>query len=205
MLMQPDDQKNYGESGANEPQSNAPQEMYQPPEPAEDEALADETYEEVADDFDDDSLIHWSANEYINTEKNGTWFVGFAAVALAFIAVDIFLIKSYTFSVLIVVMALAVIVLSKRPPRVLHYSMSGQGLYIGEKLYHFSEFKSFGVLSNQDQHSVMLIPIKRFSPGVTVYFPYEAGEKIVDILGARLPMQELKLDIIDHIVQKLRL
>jgi hypothetical protein len=38
-----------------------------------------------------------------------------------------------------------------------------------------------------------------------VYFPEEAGEKIVDILGQRLPMETLKLDMIDILVRKLRL
>jgi hypothetical protein len=38
-----------------------------------------------------------------------------------------------------------------------------------------------------------------------VYFPDEVGERIVDVLGKRLPMQELKLDIIDLVVRKLRL
>jgi len=51
----------------------------------------------------------------------------------------------------------------------------------------------------------MLIPTKRFAPGVSVYFPDDAGEKIVDILGQRLPMEELKLDVIDIVVRKLRL
>ncbi|MNY79362.1 hypothetical protein D3C86_2199690 [compost metagenome] len=51
----------------------------------------------------------------------------------------------------------------------------------------------------------MLIPVKRFLPGVTVYFPETLGEQIVDFLGARLAMQELHLDIIDKVVRKLRL
>jgi hypothetical protein len=51
----------------------------------------------------------------------------------------------------------------------------------------------------------MLLPTKRFKPGVSVYFPEEAGEAIVDMLGARLPMQEFHLDIIDKLVRKLRI
>jgi len=51
----------------------------------------------------------------------------------------------------------------------------------------------------------MLLPTKRFQPGVSVYFPEEAGEAIVDMLGVRLPMQELHLDAVDKIVRKLRI
>ena len=154
----------------------------------------------------DNEPVHWSASEYIHQEKNGLWFVVFAVAALAFIAVDVLFLKSYTFSVLVVVMAVAVIIYSRRPPWVIEYTLSGdQGLYVGEKLYHFSEFKAFGLISDHEHHSIMLIPTKRFSPGVSVYFPEEVGEKIIDILGARLPMEMLKLDVIDVIVRKLRL
>jgi hypothetical protein len=154
----------------------------------------------------DDEPIRWSAKEYIPQEKNATWFVLFAVVVVAIIAADFLWLKAYTFSVLVVVMAAAVIILAKRPPRLVDYTLSGdQGLYIGEALHQFNEFKAFGLLQDNGQHSVMLIPVKRFAPGVSVYFPQELGEEIVDILGARLPMENLKLDLIDVIVQKLRL
>ena len=58
----------------------------------------------------------------------------------------------------------------------------------------------------QTQHySIMLIPTKRFATGVSVYFPEELGERIIDLLGQRLPMENLKLDAIDILVRKLRL
>jgi len=155
---------------------------------------------------DDDRPVYWSATEYIPQEKGGLWFAIFAVVAVALIVADILWIKSYTFSVLVVVMAATVVVLSLRPPRNIEYTLSGdQGLYVGEVLHHFSEFKSFSLIQDNGQNSIMLIPVKRFSLGVSVYFPNEAGEKIVDILGARLPMENRKLDVIDVIVRKLRL
>lgn len=172
-----------------------------------DELVGDESDEPIQS-VSDDEPVYWSANEYIHQEKNGLWFVIFGIVVISFIAADIFLIHSffYTFSILVIVMAAAVIIYSRRPPRMIDYTLSGdQGLYIGERLYHFSEFKAFGLIRDQGEHSIMLIPVKRFSPGVTVYFPEEAGEKIVDIFGARLPMQDLKLDLVDVIVRKLRL
>ncbi len=168
----------------------------------------DETSDKTIESTVDDEPVYWSAKEYIHHEKNGLWFVIFSLVVVAFIALDIFVIKSYfySFSILVVVMAIAVIVYSRRPPRTMEYTLSGdQGLYVGDRLYHFGEFKAFGIIKDQGEHSIVMLPVKRFSPGLTVYFPEEAGEKIVDIFGARLPMQDLKLDFIDVIVRKLRL
>ena len=149
--------------------------------------------------------VRWQATEYIHHDKSVGWFSVFGLVVIVFILIAIFLIKSVTFAILVPVMAAALVVYSYRPPRVIDYTLSRQGLHINDRLYSFSEFKSFGVIRDDGEYSIMLIPTKRFRPGVTVYFPEEAGEAIVDMLGARLPMQELKLDIIDKLTRKLRM
>lgn len=153
-----------------------------------------------------DAPVTWTAQEYVHLDKSPTWFVIFIVVVLGLVSIDVFLLKSWTFSVLVIVMAVAVIIYTRRPPRAITYALSAtQGLYVGERLYHFDEFKAFGLIKDGDHNSIMLLPTKRFSPGVSVYFPDEVGEKIVDVLGLRLPMEELKLDIIDIVVRKLRL
>ncbi len=40
---------------------------------------------------------------------------------------------------------------------------------------------------------------------VTVFFPETEGEQIVDIFGARLPMEPVKLDLMDKLVRWLRI
>jgi len=165
-----------------------------------------ETKGEQVEQFAQETPITWTAQEYVHLDRNGLWYVLFVLVALSFIAVDFFFLKSWTFSALVIVMAVAIVVYIRRPPRSLTYALSGaQGLYIGEKLYHLDDFKSFGIINDAGNNSIMLIPRKRFSPGVSVFFPEDAGEQIVDILGKRLPMEELKLDMIDVVVRKLRL
>jgi hypothetical protein len=149
--------------------------------------------------------IRWQANEYIHHEKNTMWFVVFAVAVLVLMAIAIFLMQSITFAILVPVMAAALLVYTHRPPRVLEYTLSRQGIHVNDHLYSFGEFKSFGVIRDGEEYSVMLIPTKRFKQGVTIYFPEESGEAIVDMLGARLPMQELHLDIVDKIIRKLRI
>jgi hypothetical protein len=205
--MQPDQEENHVN---NSPESDQPTEMYAPDpansEPESDSAQTSESDDNIKQAAVGSEPVHWSARETIDANKNGLWFVALIVVALILIAGDIFWIKEFTFSILVVVMVVVIILYSRRPSRVIDYTLSGeQGLYIGEKLYHFSEFKGFGLIQDQGQHSILLIPVKRFAAGVSVYFPEDVGEKIVDILGARLPMQNLKLDMIDVIVRKLRL
>jgi hypothetical protein len=191
------------------PAATAPQ-----PQPAPIDQQSDEQTDEYYDDdegdeeYDEEELsepVNWQAQEFIHQEKGATWFIIFGVVFAVFMAVAIFLMQSWTFAVLLVVIAAVIVVFAKRPPRIMSYSLSEKGLHIGDTLHNFSDFKSFGVIHDGDEFSVMLIPTKRFQPGVSVYFPESSGEDIVDILGSRLPMKELHLDIVDKIVRKLRL
>lgn len=153
----------------------------------------------------DDEPVRWQAQEYIQHDKSQWWFVLFAVAFVALMAIAVFLIKSVTFNILVPVMAVALFVYVNRPPRILDYTLSRQGLHVNDHLYPFAEFKGFGVVHDGKEFSVLLLPVKRFKPGVSVYFPEAAGEAIVDMLGARLPMQDLHLDIVDRIVRKLRI
>lgn len=161
--------------------------------------------EEQYDDGPEAQPVSWQAQEFVHQEKNVMWFVVFGLVIAAMLAVAVFLMGSITFAFVLVAIAAVVIVYANRPPRLMSYSLSEKGLYIGDTLHHFSDFKSFGVIHDGNEFSVMLIPTKRFQPGISVYFPEESGEDIVDILGSRLPMRELRLDLVDHLVRLLRL
>jgi len=149
--------------------------------------------------------VQWQASEYLHHEKNPLWYIGFGVVVIALTVAAIFLIQSWTFAILIPVMAAALIAYSHRPPRVMDYVLSGKGLYINDTLHPFAEFKGFGVIHEETEYSVVFIPVRRFRPSLTVYFPEDKGEAIVDLLGVRLPMQPLKLDAFDKIVRYLGL
>lgn len=202
--MQPDGQNSVQDDDNNVNNLTPRLEMYQPVEESEDTSTAEADAGQVSDS-EDDSLVQWSANDSTENEKNRIWYIVFSIVVVFLIALDLFALKSYTFSVLVVVMTVTLLMLSRRPPQLINYSLTEKGLYIGQRLYSFGDFKSFGLIDDQKRQYIMLLPIKRLSPGLVVYFPFEAGEKIVDFLGARLPMQELKLDVVDKIVQKLHL
>lgn len=189
--MQPQQEQNYWQ-----PESPPQGERVQVPQP---------TGPEVSDDNNNVlNPISWQASEFIHHEKDGAWFLVLLAVAAVLLAVDIFVVKSWTFGVLIVVMALAVVIVGRRPPRTLNYSLSSQSLQIDDKAFSFHDFRAFGIIQEGALYSVRLIPNKRFMPMVSLYFPAEQGEQIVDLLGSVLPMEHIERDPIDKIVEKIR-
>ncbi len=91
----------------------------------------------------DGDPVHWAATEFVAQEKNSIWFFVCILVVAGLIALDIFVLKSYTFSALVIVMAAALLVLNRRPPTEVDYTLSPeQGIYVGQVLHEFEEFKS---------------------------------------------------------------
>lgn len=170
-----------------------------------DDELGPEVAEGPSDIEGEGELARWQAAEHIHRDKSPVWYAVFAVIVLALMAIAIFLIKSWTFAVLVPVMAAALAMYALRPPAVLTYTLSRKGLHINDRLYGFDLFKEFGLIHDDDENAVLLVPRKRFQPGVTVYFPDEVGEAVVDMFAARLPMHEVRLDPIDRLIRRLRI
>jgi len=148
--------------------------------------------------------ISWKAEEYIVRDHNTWWYVGLFVIGAAFCVLAFFL-KAWTFLALIILSIIAILTSSLRPPRTISYTLNKEGLTEAGKLHKYDEFKAFGILKEDSHFSAVLIPKKRFGLSVKVYFPEGSGEAIVDALGARLPMEEVKLDFLDKIVNFLRI
>lgn len=150
------------------------------------------------------SPVSWQAEEYITKDHNTSWYVGLAIITIALGALAVFL-QGWTFLALVIISAITVLVYSLRPPRKLSYKLDDKGLTEGKTHYPYEDFRAFGILKEDRHYSAILIPKKRLGLSVKVYFPEGSGEAIVDQLGAHLPMEEVHLDVLDKIVNFLRI
>lgn len=148
--------------------------------------------------------ISWSAEEYIVHERNTWWYIGLFIIGTGLSALAVWQ-NWWTFLVLVILCIITILTSNLRPPRKIDYTLTKDGLTEGGKLHKYEDFKAFGILKEGSHFSAVLIPKKRFSPSVKVYFPGDSGEGIVDHLGAHLPMEEVKLDFLDKIVKFLRI
>lgn len=153
-----------------------------------------------------DGVIHWIANDSPQYNRGSAWFIVLTLFSISLILLDVFLLKYYSFSAVVLVVFVSLMIGAIRSPRQLNYAFSlEQGLYINNKLYPLDDFSSFGVITDDGQPFIKLIPNKRFGTGLDIYFPEELGEVIVDAFGEFLPMEEIKLDLIDKLTRKLKL
>ncbi|MBR3180443.1 hypothetical protein IKF57_02890 [Candidatus Saccharibacteria bacterium] len=148
--------------------------------------------------------VTWEAEEFVVRERNGWWYLGLFAVGAGLSALAVWQ-GWWTFIALIVVCIVAILTSNFRPPRKIKYVINKEGLKEGNTLHKFEDYKAFGILKEGGNFSAVMIPKKRFGLSVKVYFPSKSGEGIVDILGMHLPMEEVKLDFLDKIVNFLRI
>ena len=152
----------------------------------------------------DNNEITWEAEEYISREHDAIWYIGLSLVTLGLCALAIWL-RWWTFLILIVLSVIAILISTFRPPRKIKYVLNQNGLMEGNTMHEYNKFRAFGILKENSNYSAILIPKKRFSINTKVYFPSGSGEAIVDALGAHLPMEDVKLDLLDKIVNLLRI
>ena len=148
--------------------------------------------------------ISWTAEEYIVRERNAMWYIGLFVIGIGLIALSVFL-KWWTFLILVVLSIITILISNLRPPRTIKYTLNKDGLLEENKLHKYEDYKAFGILKEGSHFSAVLLPKKRFGVSTKVYFPGGSGEGIVDALGSRLPMEEVKLDFLDKIVNFLRI
>ena len=126
-------------------------------------------------------------------------------VVVVLFAISIFLFKSYTFALLIPIMAVALIVSLQRPAALLNYSASHAEVVVGQRTYSYDTFRSFSVTAKPTQNWITLIPRKRFAMPIVMYFPEDVGEQLVDLIASHLPMSERKPDLLERLIIYLRL
>ena len=181
------------------------QEDTNPPETVQFTALPFETdYDVPQTDVAPLAPISWTASEFIAHHKSTQWYATLAGVAAAAALVVWLLTKDVT-SALVVLFGAGVLgAYGARQPRELAYNLDMDVLSIGAKTYTLDSFRSFTVDDQQAIASVNLMPLKRFAPGLTIYFAPTDEDAIIDLLAQRLPIEEHQPDMIDRLMRHIR-
>ena len=160
--------------------------------------------EMMVDDQVANNAVEWRASEFVHHDKSSSWYIVLGVVALV-VAVLIYLITRDFISVAVIVFgSLLFGIYAGRQPRQLEYRVDNRGVQIGQKYYGFDNFKSFSIASEGAFSSIVFMPLKRFSPMITIYFPPEDEDSIVNILAVSIPYEEYKLDAVDRLMKSIR-
>ncbi len=149
--------------------------------------------------------VEWTASEFIAHHKSAGWYVLLALLAVGGGAVAYLLTGGEIFTpAVIIIVAILFGIMASRKPRELPYRIDSAGMHIGGKHYPFAGFKSFSVVQEEGVESIWLLPLQRFSPGLSIYFAPEDRDRIMEILDNYLPVEEKQLDMVDRLMHKIR-
>lgn len=148
--------------------------------------------------------VSWTASEYIAHEKGGSWYIILAVAVIVGSALVYLITREMISAVVIVIMGVAFGGFAVRKPQELNYVLDASGLTVGPKLYEYEQFKSFTVVEEGAIDSIMLMPLQRFMPPLSVYFDPADEEKITNALSAYLPYEDRKQDAVDRLMRKVR-
>ena len=150
------------------------------------------------------SSINWKASEFVEHHKNFSWYTGLILVALILAALVFIATRDKISTGMVLIAALVLGIFAARKPRVLDYRLDDTGLTIGAKFYDYAAFKSFSVIDEGPAYSIFLMPMKRFMPGLSLYYDQKDQGKIVDILAQRLPLEDRHVDTVDRFMHRIR-
>lgn len=148
--------------------------------------------------------VTWTASEYIAHQKGISWFIGLGLSIFVAALLTFFVTKDKVPAVVIVIVGIAFGIFGARQPDVLSYTVDRTGIYIGQRFHPYSVFKSFSVIDEGPIRSIVLMPLKRFMPQLSIYFDPNDEDKILDVLSSYLPYQEPKNDPVDQLMRKIR-
>jgi hypothetical protein len=145
----------------------------------------------------------WTASEFIAHEKSTAWYGALAAVGIVIVLLAYLLTKDKISTAVIIFTVVAFGVFAARKPRTQQYGLGRDGVIIGQKGYGFEEFKNFSVTEDGTIASIVLMPMKRFMPPLTIYVLPEMEDRVMDYLSAFLPFEQHKSDAVDSLLRRI--
>lgn len=149
-------------------------------------------------------LMQWNASEFIDHQKDVSWFVPLFVVVIAITAVVYLLSKDILATLVILLGGITFATFAKKKPQTLTYSLLPTTIKVGTKTYSYDDFRTFSIVQEGALLSVFLEPVKRFIPPLSIYFAPEDGERIFDTLAGHIPHQERQPDLIERLMHKIR-
>lgn len=184
MLMQPQDHQTSAQPGWQFHNEGAAPASYPPIDPGE--------------------AIAWTASEYVSHAKSTVWYIQLSLITAVAMGIGYLITRDPVVVGTLAVVAIIFGVAAARKPRVLNYGLDARGIQIGQKIYPYGLFKSFSVIQEGPIRSIFLMPLKRFNPPMSLYYPPEGEQRIIQTISNHLAQEAREQDAIDRFMHKIR-
>lgn len=145
--------------------------------------------------------VKWEAASHERIEKGNDWFwalgvLAFAGATVAFIFGDVL------FGMVILLGAITTGIFANHEPKLVQYAILARGIQVGDNMYPYSTLESFYLDEDNPDGPQLLVKSKStFMPLIIMPVPGEYVDDIDDLVGARLPEEELEEPISKRLLE----
>jgi len=147
-------------------------------------------------------VIKWRSPAFIHHEKDFKWFLTMGIGALVIIGIALWL-KYWLMAIAMVLATVAFFQYSRLKPEEKDYQISEEGIRISERLWPFSELRSFWVVGSDDHLILNLQPLG-VKPPLSILLPREVAEEAISFLASYLPQEEREEGVIDKFLRLIK-
>jgi len=92
-----------------------------------------------------DELVNWKISEFDKHDHGKQWYIIASVIATALLIYS-FVAGNFLFAVIMVLGATIVILHDSHEPEIVHFSVTDEGLIIGQKFIDFDDIKNFSII-----------------------------------------------------------
>ena len=154
----------------------------------------------------DESVIEWTAPEYIQHEKGIVWYL-FAAVGLVLLCVYAIFTANWTLLVALVVIAGVYYWMHGFNPKNINVKISRVGIQVNDKRYPYQNIDSFWIIYKPPHIKTLnLKSNSRFLPDITIQLNDQDPSEVREYLASQIREQEGKEEtFVDSLIRTLKL
>lgn len=148
-------------------------------------------------------ILSWQAPEYEPRPRTREWFMTLWILAVS-ATLAAFILRNFTFGVFLLLAALVLTIIGKRPPRMLEASIDNEAVRFGPSRYYFDRIEGFSVEKIDQHEGRVLLKLKHsFMPLITLPVTGIEPETIDTLLAKHLPRKKLEESLLEKIIHYL--
>ena len=146
-----------------------------------------------------DFNLKWSAASVMANRGIG-WYLGFLFIMIAVSTGAYFLLKDVMTAGVIAFCGILIVVFGLKKPREINYSLTQDEIKINQKTYSIHDYKFFYVNKREAGGTAQLVPLKRFSPAISLNYSIKDENLVLGALSNTLPLQQQDTDVFDKMM-----
>ena len=149
--------------------------------------------------------FNWVALDSHMESKTFGWYLILFLIALICAGGFYYLTKDTITSSVIVIAAIFIAIYASRKPKEINYLMDAHGFKVKDREYIFGNFRSFSIVNQNNHQSLMLAPLKRFSPYIFLSLDTGNADKVINTVSDILPLEKSDNDLFERFLRFIKL